>query len=527
MKINQETPLRVLSLFSGIGAFEKALKRLKIPFELVYYCEIDKFASQAYSLIHGIPESKNLGDIVNVDEKKLPDFDLLTYGFPCTSISVAGKQAGIKMECMGCHHIFDLKDMEDYLNLSCPKCKGNNIRSITPSGLVFEALRIIKHKKPKFLIAENVKNLLSKKFKPDFLKLLAILEKLGYKNYYQVLNAKDFGVPQNRERVFIVSIRTDINMDFAFPKGFDNGIRLRDILEEKVDEKYYVKDEIAQKLILDAIQDTGFVGFKRKGMPIEHALALTARDYKGMCNQGINVVKEAIPCLTPTRLHKRQNGRRLKTAGEPMFTLTSQDRHGILEIGMLDIKGNEQIRRVYSPEGISPTLTTMKGGNRQPKILEEPASGQAPASSTVPGNNEAKLKFIGGIPDSKKWLEDGKSLSRNYKQGYRVYDSAGISCSQVAKGGGIGGVTGIYLVQEKTTDSANETLVCCYRIRKLTPLECFRLMGFDDEDYYILKQNKISDSQMYKMAGNSIVVNVLEKILAELFKKSYFWAEAV
>ena len=176
--------LKVLSLFSGIGAFEKALDNLEVPYELVNFCEFDKYAVKSYCAIHGVDESKNLGDITKVDETKLPqDLDILTYGFPCQDISLAGKQKGL----------------------------FNEDGSQTRSGLFFEALRIIEHCQPKIAIAENVKNLISKKFNAQFQVVMASLDYAGYNNYYAVLNSKDFGIPQNRERVFIVSIRKDID----------------------------------------------------------------------------------------------------------------------------------------------------------------------------------------------------------------------------------------------------------------------------------------------------------------------------
>ena len=206
--------MKVLSLFSGIGAFEKALDNLEIHYELVGYCEIDKHATKSYCAIHNVDESKNLGDITKVDETKLPkDIDLLTYGFPCQDISISGKQKGL----------------------------FNEDGTQTRSGLFFEALRIIEATKPKVAIAENVKNLVSKKFNAQFQVVLASLDSAGYNSYYAVLNSKGFGVPQNRERVFIVSIRKDIdNGLFEFPKPFQLDKRLKDILEEVVDEKYYL-----------------------------------------------------------------------------------------------------------------------------------------------------------------------------------------------------------------------------------------------------------------------------------------------
>lgn len=216
--------MKYLSLFSGIGAFEKALQRLEIPYDLVGYSEIDKYASKAYSVLHHVPEAMNLGDITKINEKELPDdIDLITYGFPCQDISIAGSQQGL----------------------------FNEDGSQTRSGLFFDALRIIDHCKPKIAIAENVKNLTSEKFKEQFNIVLNSLEDAGYVNYWKVLDAKDFGVPQSRQRVFIVSIRKDIDTGiFEFPEPFELQKTLKDVIEapEEVDEKYFVKPEIAERL---------------------------------------------------------------------------------------------------------------------------------------------------------------------------------------------------------------------------------------------------------------------------------------
>ena len=170
--------IKYFSLFSGIGAFEKALVNQEIPFELVGYSEIDKYASKSYSQIHGVPELMNYGDITKIDETKLPEIDFITYGFPCQDISVAGKQKG-------------------FLNEDGTK---------TRSGLFFDALRIIEHTQPKVAIAENVKNLVGNKFKEQFEIVLESLEDAGYNNYWKVLNAKDYGIPQNRERESLLSV---------------------------------------------------------------------------------------------------------------------------------------------------------------------------------------------------------------------------------------------------------------------------------------------------------------------------------
>jgi DNA (cytosine-5-)-methyltransferase len=215
--------MKVLSLFSGIGAFEKALDRLEVNYELVNYCEIDKYASKAYAMLHDCDESFNLGDITKIDTSVLPnDIDLITYGFPCQDISSEGKQKGFETD-------------------------GERTRS----GLFYEALRVIEDTKPKIAIAENVKNLVSKKFSKEFDIVLSSLEEVGYNNYYKVLNAKDY-IPQNRERVFIVSIRKDVDTgSFVFPAPIATKRTLKDILDNNVKfEKYKVPESILEKIVI-------------------------------------------------------------------------------------------------------------------------------------------------------------------------------------------------------------------------------------------------------------------------------------
>lgn len=207
--------MKLLSLFSGIGAFEKALDRLKIKYELVGFSEIDKYAVKSYCAIHDVPETLNLGDITKIDKKALPkNIDLITYGFPCQDISLAGKQKGL----------------------------FNEDGTQTRSGLFFEALRIIEETQPRVAIAENVKNLTSKKFAEQFEIVLDSLEQAGYNNYWQVLNAKEYGIPQNRERVFIISIRKDVDTGFfQFPQGFPLELKLKDLLENTVDPEFFIE----------------------------------------------------------------------------------------------------------------------------------------------------------------------------------------------------------------------------------------------------------------------------------------------
>lgn len=207
--------INYLSLFTGIGAFEKAMKNLGIPFNLVGFSEIEENAVKSYCAIHNVDESLNLGDITKIDEKTLPQIDFCTYGFPCQDIAICGKMQGL----------------------------FNDDGTKTRSGLFFDALRIIEHTRPKVAIAENVKNLLSPKFNAQFQVILASLEYAGYNNYFAVLNAKDYGIPQNRERVFIVSIRKDVDtLTFDFPKGIELKRCMLDFLEADVDPKYYLSN---------------------------------------------------------------------------------------------------------------------------------------------------------------------------------------------------------------------------------------------------------------------------------------------
>lgn len=195
--------IKVLSLFSGIGAFEKALSNLGVEFELVNYCEINDHASKCYSLIHGVSEDYNLKDVTTIDTTQLQDFNLLTHGSPCQDFSLAGKQ------------------------------EGGEQGSGTRSSLLWESIRIIHDKKPKYVIWENVKNVLKGKHKNVFDKYLETMESFGYVNYLPekgYLNAKDFGIPQSRERVFVVSILGE-HKPFVFPKGF----KLEKDLKEYID----------------------------------------------------------------------------------------------------------------------------------------------------------------------------------------------------------------------------------------------------------------------------------------------------
>lgn len=493
--------MKILELFGGIGACSKALERLGIDFEIADYVEIDKYAVKSFNAIHNTNfEPQDIREW-NKDIK----VDLVMHGSPCQDFSLAGKQA------------------------------GGDIGSGTRSSLMYETIRIVGKLRPKYVIWENVKNLLSKKHKHNFDAYLQTMEALGYKNYYQVLNAKDYGIPQNRERVFTISI-LDGNV-FSFPKGNDcdntikvignympsgheagrivdeDGIsptikdnhgtvtailqrfefppkqelnvKLKDLLENEVDGKYYLSDKM-----IEYISATGTANFKNHDSKINLDIARPLTTDQNKRAGTTNYLSDNLP---------------------DNCDLSVIRKYGIFD----DDKSQHQAGSVYDKNGLSPTLDTMQGGWRQPCIEIKNATKQGyleahegdsvnlayPTSNTRRGrvgkevsqtlqcNDSIGVCVIGGI---------GEKKSNGGKQWYqqdKIYDNnIGLSLATTANP----------YYQDKQL-----------RIRKLTPKECWRLMGFDDEDFDKASQVN-SNTQLYKQAGNSIVVNVLEAIFKEL-----------
>lgn len=463
--------IKVLSLFSGIGAFEKALDNLEIDYELVNFCEFDKYAVKSYCSIHNVEESKNLGDITKVDEKTLPkNIDLITYGFPCQDISLAGKQKGL----------------------------FNDDGTQTRSGLFFEALRIIEETKPRVAIAENVKNLTSKKFNAQFQIILASLEAAGYNNYFQVLNAKDYGVPQNRERVFIVSIRKDVDTGaFRFPEGFPLELRLKDMLEDEVDEKFYLSQNGVNFILAEKR-----VGKYTQILDISSDIARSAITAKGNANWTGNFIAEP-KCIQVAQMYG--------TDREP----------------------NPQAGRVFDANGISPTMDTCSGGNRMPKVLVCEATKKGYEEAVVEPQvlRQVRTEYGKGIRKSyesgdtqEKWgnmrqfepRSDGvaNTLSTVQKDNYLVESVAFDEQNQyIRKDGCVGTIMTDGSSPKKNSRVIQQDL----RIRKLTPKECFRLMGFDDESFHRAEAVN-SNTQLYKQAGNSIVVPVVEYLFKDLIE---------
>lgn len=503
--------MKLFSLFSGIGGPEKALKRLGIEYELVGYSEIDKYASKSYSAVHEESEIKNYWDITKINGAELPDFDLLTWGFPCQDISIAGKQAGIH--------------------------EG------TRSGLYYDGLRILKAKKPKYSLIENVKALTSKKFADTFESILKDLDEAGYNNYWQVLDAKDYGIPQHRERVFIVSIRKDINQEFVFPEKEELKLKLKDLLEDEVEEKYYLSDRMIQTFS-DMTNRNGYVRgkcFKPHSLD-DDRVANTIKTTAGSRPED-NFVKRKYDEFIDEKgyvpeIFNPYNKSEIKDVAKTITgecgSTTSSAAHLIVKEPRLydqayqtaqeneceDGDTIDAFNKKVNKSGISPTVTTRPEGFKTAILIPEATKkGYAEATDgdgvyiNRPHQKRGvvqkdKIQTIKTTPDVgvvvEKKIKYEEPLEREgwHKKAKEVLNPDGIS-------------TCIHTQSNNLLQKIKEPTL---RIRKLTPLECWRLMGFDDEDFYKAQSVGISNTQLYKQAGNSIVVNVLEKIFNNLLK---------
>ena len=487
--------------------------------------------------------------------------------------------------------------------------KGGDKGTNTRSSLMWNTIDIVKETKPKVVLWENVKNLLSKKHRHNFDSYIQIMEELGYNNYYEVLNAKDYGIPQNRERVYTISIRKDIDDDsFEFPKPFKLELKLKDLLEENVDEKYFLSDKMIQYIVAN--------NEKWEGSKKSIASTINTGEGSRRCDAS-NYIAEGLPEDADVKLI--QVGQMYGTEKEP----------------------NPQAGRVYDPNGLSPTMDTCSGGNRMPKILIKDdnvgvvvlgnyspsghnasrvvdSEGIAPtvmenhgtvkatvvaAAQRGRGNppkqqleisdreiancittvqkdsmvvintlwTETQAKMITKDGDVKRYInsdvvdkfDEGDcadiSFPNGYNKGNRVFkgysptlNDATTKSSFIVKVKDklgneialksspknlvqtieqnelpINEVRNMDLYNRNLTENSTtlrdgvhneQRLWDGLRIRKLTPKECFRLMGFEDKDVDILIENNISNSQLYKMAGNSIVVDVLYYIFKQLYK---------
>lgn len=237
--------LKVFTAFSGYDSQCMALDRLGIGYELVGWSEIDKYAIQAHNAVYPQYRDRNFGDICHIDWDKVPDFDLFTYSFPCTDISTAGKQVGLE--------------------------KGSGTRS----SLLWECEKAIENKMPKYLLMENVKALVSKKFINHFNEWVSYLQSIGYSNFWKLINAKDYGVPQNRERVFMISI-LGVNEYYEFPRTFKLKKRLKDVLENNI-EDYYMKHPANKWILSDKAKRT--LKMRYASIDSDIAICVTARGF--------------------------------------------------------------------------------------------------------------------------------------------------------------------------------------------------------------------------------------------------------
>lgn len=443
----ETSKLRVFTAFSGYDSQCLALNRLPIDYELVGWSEIDKYAIKGHNALFPSAADKNFGDISKIDWSEVPDFDLFTYSSPCQDFSQAGKQ------------------------------RGGEQGSGTRSSLLWECERAIACKRPRYLLMENVSALVSAKFIKLFHKWLLTLEGYGYKSFSKVLNAKDFGVPQNRERIFVVSIRIDDksaweSTQYHFPKEIPLTKRLADVLENDVNESYYLSDEKVAALLKETEKQrnkgNGF-GFSPRGTDAL-ATAITTREGSRKCENFVKVLGwtrdekgnvvdyhqvEVANCVTANKRENTQN-----------YVVSCPNDKEINVVG--NIYGNNtQTGRVYAAEGIAPSIDTCQGGNREPKILlNTDSEGNARTISTH--YYEMNLDSVLGKP----------------RDGYGYVRTA---------------------------------VIDGFRIRKLTERECFRLMGLLENEIDTLMNSGISRTRLYQLAGNSIVVNVLEAIFRKLF----------
>lgn len=430
--------LRVFEAFSGVGSQHMALKNIGIDHQITYISEVDEQAILSYAAIHhkeqcdlsstseeemkyymerlNIPlnkkgerinvkgkrlralyeasvKSNNVGDVSKIDPTNLADFDLLTYSFPCQDISHSGQQKGL-------------------------------VRGQTRSGLLYEVEKIIESKMPKYLLLENVKALVSKTFMPDFKEWLHYLETLGYTNYWKVLNAKDYGVPQNRERVFVVSILNP-EKEFAFEQPRELETSVLDLLENAPDKYFLTKEQLSKIRLSFKTQDK---------------------------------LKE------------------------------------ILQVGMYDSekRKNPQMFRVYDPLAIAPTILAKSGGHLEPCIYLGSIRGRY--------INNPSLR-VSGLPTA---------------QHLEVREDP--ICGTLTTVGKDNMLVNIWCIEtpEDIPTIRPEGMDMDIAIRKLTPLECWRLMGFSDEDF-VSATSVTSHSQLYRQAGNSIVVPVLESLFRSMF----------
>lgn len=624
--------ISMIELFSGIGAQERALRQLGLPYEVINTCDCDANAVLSYAAMrwdlekemktfnfpsqdemieelqaknlgydfqkgkHTITKrtpidklkqyyiadklSKNLGDISKV--KKLPYTDLLTYSYPCTDVSVAGKGEGMVNKCNRCGHTWPINFETPEFNNFCFKCGSIDVNS-TRSGLLGQVQRLLtvsynEHTLPKYLLLENVKNLVGKKFKPQFDAWINWLDLIGYNTYWKVVNSKHMSVPQNRERIFAISIRKDVDTNgYTFPEQIPLTTRLKDILEKNVDEKYYLPDDRIEK-ILNSI----FVQEKKRIQMTDVCDTLLARDYKDPKCVPIEEEPEVkqIMNVCPTKTRDNPNQGRVYDVNGIAPTLTKMDGGNrepmvieenpqVIKVGQVSSEGS-QAGMVYAPEGIAPTLCAGCHGYAMGNILEEQEPFIVASRGRNPDNPSDRTT---GAPTEQR-LEPNFSgctntLTSVQKDNYVaepiIYDdyNSRISSDQDAINtltcncGASAERNGVKIIEPRIVEDqfpgsrdariypnysptlrqncgglevakGEVTEKIRWRIRKLMPIECWKLMAFSISDHNHAAKY-VCASSLYKQAGNSIVVNVLVALMSSLFikdgHKSEVWTQ--
>ena len=607
--INHELTNELVENFKGYPTKECMIKELKernigMDFDKNKMYDWDKLLKKKTKDIEkywlAMTLQNNLGDISKIEQ--LPEADCWFYSSPCQCFSIAGKQDGIDATCNSCGNKYNPMLLDVDKRYICPICGSDDIKG-TRSGLLLEVERLLikaieTNTAPKYLCLENVKNIVGKQFKPDFDAWLKRLEHLGYNTYWKILNAKECGIPQNRERVFAFSIRKDIDTGkFTFPIPFDNGLRLKDVLENNVDEKYYINTERAANLIQQLVDKGQLKGQREesKGVLVKNqatevtrtvdtANTLMARDWKGFGNQDMVAIVESEKLDSSKRLGGLWDGKTTHQAGSVWDsngmspTLDTAQGGGrqphIIEdttkpicVGNTTPSGKSQCNAVYSPKGVSQTLCAGTHGYSTGSIVEEQQREQLIVN--IGNSSRYRINNFGEVFDNQNGVHklqeiDGyvelevggelrkvfveKLMNKYFPQFLSEYieskniEPKVIGIKQATKKGYIecelpgcaelsfpnsqyrrGRVQGNGQIVPTLTaaEGGIRYIESIYRIRKLTPRECFKLMGFTFEDWDKCSNVGISNSAGYKAAGNSIVTDCINLLFEHLYKAQY------
>lgn len=469
-------PIRLIELFAGIGSQAKALKNLNVDFEHHFVCEIEPQVVKTYNVIHGTNFEPTDITKISANDLNITNTDLytyiLTYSFPCQDLSLAGKGKGME--------------------------KGTGTRS----SLLWEVERLLNecNELPQILLMENVPMVHSSENIKDFEKWLLFLESLGYKNYWKDLNAKNYGIPQNRDRCYMISLLNS-NCDYTFPQPIKLKLRLKDMLEEKVDEKYFLSDKMIKYLTNPLAMNGGRKKVFMRNFDTNKEIASTITCAAGnRPPDNYILVKEAT-----------QKGYVEAYEGDGIYIDRPHQKRGVVQKDMIQtIKCNCNDVGVvvlgnYSPSGHNASRIVDNNGIA-PTVMENHGT----VTATVDKNlwSQSQMKMITNDGNVKRYInsdivdefKEGQAADISFPNGYNKAKRVHNECPAI----------------NGTTTESSFIVKNDLRIRKLTPLEVWRLMGFSDDDFD--KAEKInSNTQLYKQAGNSIVVNVLMAIFKQFF----------